>query len=139
MYHTFKVLANLCTLWVIQSLVRWAAVSCGQGSRINVHTFKKHDYYDPWVLTHNNGACKYPTETTYHIDIFISNGLYKITNESIKVILNIKQFRHWKWFDRPYTLMYRICPFSLHPLSRYSIHSTQIPLSIFQPIIHFKV
>ena len=33
-----------------------------------------------------------PTKQLYHIDIFISNGLYKITTESIKLVLDVKQF-----------------------------------------------
>ena len=43
-------------------------------------------------FTHNNRACKHPYKQLYHIEIFINNGLYKITIESIKLKLDVKQF-----------------------------------------------
>ena len=93
----------------------------------------------PWVFTHNNTACKYPYWNNLATLIYsLVNGLYKIITESIKLVLDVEQFGQvviWTSLPR----MYRKCHIFLlfyAPSLRHSIHSIEIPMNIFQPIIH---
>ena len=43
------------------------------------------------ILHNNNGACKYPYKTT--LPYSLVNGIYKMTTESIKLVLDMEQFR----------------------------------------------
>ena len=54
-----------------------------------MYVHKKHDDYHEY-FTHNNRACKCPYKTILlHLSY---SGLYKITTESIKLILDFEQF-----------------------------------------------
>ena len=57
-----------------------------------VSAHKKHDNYREY-FTHNNGTGKYPYKNNLIALIYsLVNGLYKITSESIKLVLNVEQY-----------------------------------------------
>ena len=74
------------------------------------------------------------TETTLYRIALIS-GLYKITSECIKLVLNTEQFGRVAILA---SLPGDIEKVFYTSLLTHSMHSTEILLSIFQPTIHFK-
>ena len=86
----------------------------------------------PWVFTHTNRAC---TNTHWKnftaLKYLLDNGLYKITTESIKLVLNIKQFNTGSNLIVPPPRCTGSVLFFFTTLLRHSMHSTEVSLSIF--------
>ena len=94
----------------------------------------------PWVFTHNNRACTNTYSNNFTaFKYLLDNDLYKITTESIKLVLNIKQFSTGSNLIVPTPQCTGSVLFFFVTLLIYSIHSTEVPLSIFQPKLYHEV
>ena len=103
---------------------------------LTFHIQRHNDYRE--YFTHNNRACKCPY-CNNRVIYSLVNDLYKITTESIKLVLKVEQFGGSNDLIIPTPNIQKVLYFFYVSSLRYSMDSTEMSLNIFQPRIHHEV
>ena len=100
-----------------------------------MHVHIKCDDYREYSK-HNNEACKHPRNNLTALIYSLAKGFFTITTESIKLILDVEQFgtsSHLIISTENFIFFFYASSL------KHSMDSTELPLSFYQPTMHYKV